>query len=200
MYVAFTDFRKAFDSVIRSKLLAVLKKKRSEKKKKVSCHSQYVSCCKEQGSSWIGFDRVVRVSKRSQAGRNMQPSSVFPFYRRLSKYNNATRQTWHTVDPRFDRNFVLLFVANVFLVSDTVCGLQSQLNVLCNTANHLRLVDNLDKSNIIVFRNGKHKALCKNIEGWQFSNENCKCVQIFGDIFIYPSFLSSCTERHVKTS
>ena len=53
--------------------------------------------------------------------------------------------------------FILLFADGVILVSDTVCGLQNQLNVLCNTANHLGLVVNLYKSIIIVFRNGGHK-------------------------------------------
>ena len=38
--------------------------------------------------------------------------------------------------------FILLFADDVVLVSDTVCGLQNQSNVLCNTANHLGLVVN----------------------------------------------------------
>ena len=42
---------------------------------------------------------------------------------------------------------ILLFADDGILVSDTVCGLQNQLNVLCNTADHLgRVVVNLDKS------------------------------------------------------
>ena len=40
-YVAFIDFRKAFDSVIRSKLWAVLKKKRSERKMYKAVASKY---------------------------------------------------------------------------------------------------------------------------------------------------------------
>ena len=43
-------------------------------------------------------------------------------------------------------------------MSDTVCGLQNQLNILYETANRLGLVVNLDKSNTVVFRNGGHIA------------------------------------------
>ena len=48
--------------------------------------------------------------------------------------------------------FILLFADDVILVSDTVCGLQNQLNVLFDTANRLSLFVNMDKSKIVVFR------------------------------------------------
>ena len=54
--------------------------------------------------------------------------------------------------------FILLFADDVILMSDSVCGLQNQLNILYETANHLGLVVNLDDSNIVVFRNGGHIA------------------------------------------
>ena len=43
-------------------------------------------------------------------------------------------------------------------MSDSVCRLQNQLNIFYETANRLGLVVNLDKSNIVVFRNGGHIA------------------------------------------
>ena len=55
--------------------------------------------------------------------------------------------------------FILLFADDVILVSDTVCGLQNQSNVLFDTANRLSLFVNMDKSKIVVFRNGGHIAL-----------------------------------------
>ena len=54
---------------------------------------------------------------------------------------------------------ILLFADDVVLLSDSVFGLQTQLNVLFNTAKRLDLIVNLDKSNIVVFRNGGHLAL-----------------------------------------
>ena len=47
--------------------------------------------------------------------------------------------------------FILLFADDVILVSDTICGLQNQLNSLFDTTNHLSLFVNMDKSKIIVF-------------------------------------------------
>ena len=43
-------------------------------------------------------------------------------------------------------------------MSDSECGLQNQLNILYETASRLGLVVNLDKSNIVVFRNGGQNA------------------------------------------
>ena len=50
--------------------------------------------------------------------------------------------------------FILLFADNVILISDTVSGLQNQLNVLFDTANCLSLFVNMDKTKIVVFQNG----------------------------------------------
>ena len=50
---------------------------------------------------------------------------------------------------------ILLFADDVVLLSDSVFGLQTQMIVLFNTAKRLDLIINLDKSNIVVFRNLK---------------------------------------------
>ena len=54
--------------------------------------------------------------------------------------------------------FILLFAEDVILMSDSVCGLQNQLNILYETANRLGFAVNLDMSNIVWFRNGGHIA------------------------------------------
>ena len=50
--------------------------------------------------------------------------------------------------------FILLLADDVVLLSETVVGLQTQLNSLYRAANSLQLKVNLSKSNIIVFRKG----------------------------------------------
>ena len=60
--------------------------------------------------------------------------------------------------PDLAHIFILLFADDVILASYTVCGLQNQLNILWEKAERLGLVVNLDKSNIIVLRNGGHIA------------------------------------------
>jgi len=50
---------------------------------------------------------------------------------------------------------ILLFADDVVLLSDSDIGLQTQLNVLYNTAKRLDLIVNLDKPNILVFKSTK---------------------------------------------
>ena len=76
---------------------------------------------------------------------------------------------------------ILLFADDVILVSDTVCGLQNQLNVLCNTANHLgRVVVNLDKSE----KKGGHIALC---EKRKYDDSPLKIVNVYKYLGVYLS-------------
>ena len=53
--------------------------------------------------------------------------------------------------------FILLFADDIFLLSDTIIGLQNQLDVLARNCARLDLHVNLDKSNVI-FRNGGYIA------------------------------------------
>ena len=50
--------------------------------------------------------------------------------------------------------FILLFADDIVLLSDTVTGLQNQLDVLARNCARLDLHVNWDKSNIVIFRNG----------------------------------------------
>ena len=72
--------------------------------------------------------------------------------------------------------FILLFADDVMLMSDSVCGLQNQLNILYETANRLGLVVNLDKSNIVVFRNGGHIAWN---EKWFYGQSLISVVNVY---------------------
>ena len=61
-------------------------------------------------------------------------------------------------------------------------SLQTQLNILFNTAKRLDLIVNLDKSNIVVFRNGGHLALN---EKWYFGNEKLEVVNMYKYLGVY---------------
>ena len=54
--------------------------------------------------------------------------------------------------------FILLFADDIVLLSDTIVGLQNQLDVLARNALKLDLHVNLDKTNIVIFRNGGYIA------------------------------------------
>ena len=70
---------------------------------------------------------------------------------------------------------IMLFADDVVLLSYTPVGLQHQLNLLVRNADALDLTVNLEKSNIIVFRNGGYLARC---EKWYYKDccKRCKCV------------------------
>ena len=49
---------------------------------------------------------------------------------------------------------ILLFADDMILLSETVIGLQTQLNSLFSAASRLQLKVNMNKSNVVVFRKG----------------------------------------------
>ena len=51
---------------------------------------------------------------------------------------------------------ILLFADDMILISETVIGLQTQLNSLFSAASRLQLKVNMNKSNIVVFRKGRY--------------------------------------------
>ena len=52
----------------------------------------------------------------------------------------------------------MLFADDVVLLSNTIAGLQQQLNVLRDTAKRLHFVVNFEKSQVVIFRNGGYIA------------------------------------------
>ena len=54
----------------------------------------------------------------------------------------------------FVQLMILLFADDMILLSETVIGLQTQLNSLFSAASRLQLKVNMNKSNIVVFRKG----------------------------------------------
>ena len=79
----------------------------------------------------------------------------------------------------------MLFTDDVVLLSHTVIGLQQQLNILRDAAKELGLVVNLQKSNVVVFRNGGHTAAR---ERWFYDGMKLEIVNQYknlGVIFFY---------------
>ena len=60
--------------------------------------------------------------------------------------------------PDMIKLVILLFADDIVLLSDTIVGLQNQLDILAQNAMKLDLHVNLDKTNIVIFRNGGYIA------------------------------------------
>ena len=101
--------------------------------------------------------------------------------------------------------FHLLFADDSLLLSDTVTGLQNQLNILNVQSKRLDLDVNLDKTKIVVFRKG---GFLGKYEKWTYNNEPLQvvnCYKYLGVDFttrlsfnnLTSSFVSKPERRHV---
>ena len=72
--------------------------------------------------------------------------------------------------------FILLFADDIVLLSETVIGLQTQLNSLYRAVMQLQLKVNMDKSNIVVIRKGGYLAAR---EIWYYGNEKMCVVNVY---------------------
>ena len=63
---------------------------------------------------------------------------------------------------------LLLFADAIILMSNTIVGLQNQLDNLKGEADRLYLTINLEKTNVMVFRKGGYVAVR---EKWMYGNE-----------------------------
>ena len=77
-----------------------------------------------------------------------------------------------------------MFADDMVLISDSIIGLQNQLNVLYDNAKSLGLVVNLDKSNIVVFRNGGYLSLK---EKWFYGGTKMNVVNMYKYLGVFLS-------------
>ena len=72
--------------------------------------------------------------------------------------------------------FILLFADDIVLSSDAIVGLQNQLDVLARNAEKFDLHVNLDKTNIVIFRNGGYIA---KREVWYYDGQSISVVNSY---------------------
>ena len=100
-----------------------------------------------------------------------------------------------TFTPDATELFILLLADDIVLLSETVVGLQNQLNNLRSSAETLQLKVNMSKSNIIVFRKGGYLAAK---ERWIYNGSTLKVVNSYkylGILFSTRlSFVSACKD------
>ncbi|RUM94525.1 MAG: hypothetical protein DSZ28_02740, partial [Thiothrix sp.] len=157
LYIAFIDFRKAFDSVnrkalwklldvcgIRGKLVAVLK-------------SMYdcVSCCVRCSE---GLSEYFECPNGVKQGCKCSPLLFSIVINAVALEIKDKGKHGVQLIPNSPEIVALLFADDVALVSDTVIGLQNQLDNLTTAADRLGLIVNTQKSKVMIFRKGGHRA------------------------------------------
>jgi hypothetical protein len=172
LYAAFIDFKKAFDLVDRSQLWMVLRKKGIDGKMYRAIKSMYTVV---QARVRVNheFTESFKCPNGLKQGDNCSPILFSLLINELA--DDIVKKGKHgiTLNPDMLQLFILLFADDVVLLSHSVVGLQCQLNNLGLTSKQLGLTVNMDKSKIIVFRNGGPLA---SYEKWKYNGERLNVV------------------------
>jgi len=171
MYVAFIDYKKAFDSVNRDVMWSVLAKHGVGRKMYAVLRSMYSnvqSCVKCQNGSSEYFS----CARGLKQGCILSPILFSCILQEMT--SEICKHGKHGVQlhPDVTNVFVLLFADDVALCSDTVTGLQNQLDSLKVQSDRLGSEVNADKSKVVVFRVSRQ-------EKWRIGQSEINVVNEF---------------------
>ena len=197
LYVAFIDFQKCFDTINRNILWPILTKNGINGKLLKCIRKMYdivkarVRACDNSLTEHINCTLGVK------QGDICSPVLFSLYINELAI--EITRSGRHGVQLDTYELLALLLADDIILCSETVIGLQSQLNILYRAACRLHLTVNLTKSNIIVFRKGGYLA---EKERWFYNGSTMPVVNAYkylGIIFSTKlSFTAACKDVSCK--
>ncbi len=198
LYVAFIDFEKAFDSINRKLLWPILLKNGINGKLYRCIKSMYNSVkvrvrCGSKMTDYINCTFGVK------QGDVCSPVLFSLFINELAlEVIQNGRHGASFINDYFEL-FILLLADDVVLLSETVIGLQTQLNSLQRASSSLQLKVNMSKSNIVVFRKGGYLGAR---ERWTYDSVVLPVVNVYkylGVLFSTKlSFTASCHDLTSK--
>ena len=153
LYVAFIDFEKAFDA-ISIKLLWPILFKNDIKGRLYKCVRSLYENVKARIRYGAKFTDYINCTRGVKQGDVCNPVlfSLFINELALEIINNSRHRV--SLSGDFVQLVILLFADDMILLSETVIGLQTQLNSLFSAASRLQLKVNMNKSIFVVFRKG----------------------------------------------
>jgi hypothetical protein len=157
LYVAFIDFKKAFDFVDRVRLWNILQSMGVSGKMRRAIRSIYTVV---KAKVRVGADvtDTFLCPRGLKQGEQCSPILFSFLINELANDISLNGKHGIVLSPDLIELFILLFADDVILMSYSVIGLQQQLNILCNSSRQLGLTVNMDKSKVIIFRNGGYIA------------------------------------------
>ena len=153
LYVCFVDYRKAFDSVNREALFNILERNGISGDYLEAIKGIYKSvlaAVKQDGK----YSEYFNCPSGLKQGCLLSPKLFTIFMTEISKALNEDGKHGIQFLSNYPLIFHLLFADDLSLVSDTVSGLQNQLNILKTQSDRLGLELNLTKTQVVVFRKG----------------------------------------------
>ena len=193
LYVAFIDFRKAFDSVDRDLLWYVMRKVGVHGKLYRALRGIYntvTACVRDKGN----YSKYFPCPKGVKQGCLLSPQMFCFFINELATEVSKSGRHGIQIVPGAIEIFMLLFADDIILMSSSVVGLQNQLTVLKKEADKLLLSINMEKTNIIVFRMGGYLSIK---EKWWYGTVEVRTTNAYrylGMIFTTKLSLSSFLE------
>ena len=175
LYVAFIDFRKAFDSVNRNLLWNVLRKQGVKGKLYKSLRSVYdsvLACVRDKHV----YSEMFECPRGVKQGCLLSPLLFSFLINELAMEVAENGRHGIQLIPGGIEIFLLLFADDIILLSDTVVGLQNQLSALKQEADRLDLVVNLEKTNVMVFRMGGYLSVH---ERWFYGNDEIRVTNTY---------------------
>lgn len=176
LYVAFVDFRKAYDSIKRSLLWVALKNVGIKGKMLTllqSIYSSVQSCVRCHNGSLSQYFHCLLGLKQ---GCVLSPTLFSFFINSLAQDILSQGRHGVSMSPHQFELFLLLFADDLALMSTTPVGLQNQLNVLFNAAQSMCLNVNLSKTKVVVFRKGGFLAAR---ERWFYGRDQLEVVNSY---------------------
>ena len=198
LYACFIDFEKCFDTINRNLLWPILIKN-GIKGKLFKCIRSMYQRVKARVRCGDTLTDTINCTLGVKQGDICSPVLFSLFINELAL--EVIRNGRHGVTFPIDdfELFILLLADDVVLLSETVIGLQRQLNNLGRAANSLRLKVNLSKSNIVVFRKGGYLG---QREHWVFNGNPMPVVNAYKYLGIYfstkLSFSAACRDMASK--
>ena len=183
LYVAFIDFEKAFDSISRKLLWPILLKNGIRGKLYHCVRSMYDSV-KAQIRCGTSLTEYISCTQGVKQGDVCSPVLFSLFVNELALEIISNGRHGANISNEFIELFILLFADDIVLLSETVIGLQTQLNSLHRSAMELQLKVNMNKSNIVVFRKGGFLAAR---EIWFYGKSEITVVNSYKYLGIYFS-------------
>jgi len=172
MYVAFIDFCKAFDSVNRKLMFAILRRNGINGKMLCILQSMYHSvrsCVKCP----CGYTDYFECTSGLKQGCKCSPILFSYVVGEIAKEVAGKGKHGIQLLPDIATVYLLLFADDVVLLSDTPVGLQNQLDNLKSSSESMGLNINMSKSKVMVFRLGGHLAAH---ERWHLGGEKLEVV------------------------
>ena len=193
LYCCFVDYQKAFDFIDRSNLWAKLIKQGITGKMFTIIKSLYdnvKSCVKHNGHLTDYFNTTSGLMQ----GEVMSPI-LFSLY--INDFEmHFIRENCPSVEIQLINIFLLMYADDTVLIAETADGLQKMLDALLTYTKKWNLTVNIDKTKILVFRNGKKLTGHVN---WTYDGKNIEVVDQFnylGMLFNYNGKFTQ-TQRHV---